>query len=179
MDIIRKASVLDEEDLLLLENHSLDNIYTFTVFSQHIGVNRLMLLVNLLKKYPANKINDIIKEYVEELPNEVNEIDNYGFSPLIMCINHKYLETMKILLNNSKACQDINKKRKGTSRPARYARICNKLDSFKLLIEYDASILKKEDLQFPALRKHINGNSIYKNRVAEIIDNNMLLNIKN
>lgn len=55
-----------------------------------------------------------------------------------------------------KTCQGINKTRTESFTAAKYAALCNNLDRLKLLIEYDASILKKEKLQLPVLSKRMN-----------------------
>lgn len=93
MDIIRKANVLrnvlDEDDLLLFENHSLDKEYTLFNSWPQKKVTKLMLLINILHKYPTkSSINNIIKEYIKEVPNEINEVSQYGDDALKICASY-------------------------------------------------------------------------------------------
>lgn len=89
MEIIRKANdlrnVLDQEDLLLFENHSLDKKYVIHNYSTHKKVTKLALLINLLHKYPHALLNNIIKEYIQ-VSNEVNQVDDHGYSVLELCV---------------------------------------------------------------------------------------------
>lgn len=136
MDIIRNANILDQEDLLLLENHSLDKEYLIirdkrsSVVFYSKNVTFLMLLINLVEKYP--KINDLIKHYIKRIPkplvlDEINYFCDIEFNALDICIakavakeaiiynnfdfkiqetlpnnitNWSYVETIKILLDN-------------------------------------------------------------------------------
>lgn len=108
MDIIRNANVLhnilDEEDMLLLENHSLDKKYKIC-FHCSSNVTRLMLLVNFLAKYPQkySQISNIIEQYVKEVPGEINKMDDNDRTALGICIIQypTNIKIIKIMLNNS------------------------------------------------------------------------------
>lgn len=165
MEIIRRlndlCNILDQEDLLLLENHSLDKKYEVRTGNPRKKVTRLALLISLLHKYPAKKINDIIKEYIKELPNEILEFDEYWYNALLMCVSLNYLETMKILLKYDTACQ--------CNTATQYAYLYHNLNVLILLIEHDANVNIKS-LKDP---------SMFFIRVNEIVDNITLLNVKN
>lgn len=68
-----------------------------------------MLLINILHKYPTkSSINNIIKEYIKEVPNEINEVSQYGDDALKICASYNNnFETMKILLEG-RATKQIN-----------------------------------------------------------------------
>lgn len=83
MGIIRKAAILDKDDLLLLENHRFDKEYKLRCFLARKNVTRLMLLIELVEKYPA--MNNIIKEYVKKVPEEITIYDKNGNTPMNLC----------------------------------------------------------------------------------------------
>lgn len=139
MDIIRKANILDQDDLLLLENHNLDITYNI------VGLNlkkipRLFLLVNLLDKY--TEINSIIKNYLKYYSTEVNTI-RYNLNALDICVM-KYkdspcLETIKILLEYG---TNINQLDEYDCTSLEYALSNFNYDVIKLMLEYDGVCVK-------------------------------------
>lgn len=136
MEIIRKANILDQKDLLLLENHNLDEKYGIERIGIYNKNTRLMLLINFLNKYPHNIINNIIKEYITLVPNEINKVNGGGFTALKICSVNHFVNTAEILLKNG---FDVNTKDERYATEA-YIAQCVDLNITKLLIEYDANI---------------------------------------
>lgn len=61
MEIIKKAYILNDIDLHLLENHSLDKVYRLRGI-KYKKVTRL-ILISFLHKYPKILLNNIQKKY--------------------------------------------------------------------------------------------------------------------
>lgn len=137
MDIIRNANILNQEDLSLLENHSLDEIYNICNYTPRKRVTRLMLLIDLLYKYPSNQINDIVNKYTVAIPNEINNYDEYGVNAIQMCASLNHFETMRILLNNG--INNNNNKDNWIWMVIYYLEGRVSLFAIKLLIEYDVT----------------------------------------
>lgn len=159
MDIIKNANILDHDDITLLENHSLDKKYSLKRCTTRNNVTRLMILVNLLHKYPHSLLNNVIKEYIKYAGNEVYHLDQYEYSALEMCSRHNHIDTAKILLNTS---ANINSQRKcGRTLLQIAISECN-YDIAKLLLSYDATA-------------PVNMNK----RISNMINDITLLNAKN
>lgn len=175
MDIIRKSNILDQNDLLLLEdhNHSLDKVYSLHHCLSRRKVTRLILLVNFLHKYPIKAINDIIKEYIKEFSNEIIECDEYDLNALKMTTHSNHLETLKMFLKYDTSHQNINILIKNHNTPMHYAIFYSNIYALKLLIEYDASMSLTDCNNIPLLNCCPN---IIKNKVSKIVNNIMLLN---
>lgn len=169
MDIIKNANILNQEDLLLLENHSLGINYIIYNLGLQNKVTKLMLLINFLRKYRNTPLNNIIKEYVKKVPEEVNNFNEFKYSALIMCIkanNEKiYIETIKILLDNG---ANVNKQNFYGYTAYHFALSYYNTRTLKLLLEYDSNTAGSYS------------NVNYKNAIAcKIIHNIELLNTKN
>lgn len=139
MDIIRNANILDEEDLLLLETHNLKAKYSIIVTSTK--VTRLMLLINLISKYPT--LINIIEQYVKKTEtslklNEINNYDSNEWSALDLCIL-KGTKIIKILLDNG---ANINMQDSKGNTCLCIALLYN-LSMIQLILEYDAINIKR------------------------------------
>lgn len=186
LSALRNANILAEEDLLLFENYSYSNRYSICGWRKCKKVTILMLLIDLLDKYPLASfiINNIIKWYIEKVPEEMYKINGNGVSAIMICISDYFIITLKILLNNNiNVNHQYNDENKWTvlhytadwldfiRSMGRYG-----LKIIKLLVEYDANTNIKDK----------NGNNMMYlcsnrdcGRVNNILENITLLNIKN
>lgn len=146
MDIIRKANalcnILDQKDLLLLENHSLDKKYKYNGMSyKRKNVTLLMLLTNFLVRYP--QIGNIIEQYVRKslTSDEINKRDDHEWTALEICIVQKEpsIKTIKMLLENG-ADPNLQDFQGYTT----YWVACNYFNPFvmQLILEYDGINIK-------------------------------------
>lgn len=163
MENIRKANVLKQEDLLLLENHSLDKTYELEIWTPDNlmwinckNVTKLMLLIDFLHRYNKEDLNNVIKKYIEDVPDEIKHVDDLA---LEICIYRPYLETLKILLNGG-----ITNYKDWLADSALRR---DNFKVFKLLMEYDVCINIKA-VFIPG-----------RNKVDKIIESLALLNTKN
>lgn len=141
-------NVLDQEDLLLLENHSLKTTYKIQGM-RHKKVTKLMLLIDLVDKYDSPTMNNIIEQYVKKMPpylvlEEINSYTNNNFCALDICIARRTpsIKIIKILLNNY---ANINKQ--DSDGITSYYIACTFFNQniIQLILEYDAINIKKND----------------------------------
>lgn len=99
---IKIANILDDEELLLLKNHSLDTYYYISHFGYENNITKLMLLIDFSLKYP--QINNIIEQYVKEVSmlSEINKMCNCHWTALDVCIEEgiSHIKIIKVLLEN-------------------------------------------------------------------------------
>lgn len=178
MEIIRKAGVLYKKNLIELENHSLDKNYgLYSSWTPRKKVTKLMLLIDftLSKKYcmkmKRHTLINLIEEYIKEVPDEINYVDERGWSALILSIEVNSLEIMSILLKSD--IVDINSKDDQEWTASHYASHSTNTYLFKLLAEYDA------DLSIKDRHGRTPENLDYTSKMIIVINNIALLNIKN
>lgn len=172
MNIIRNANVLGHADLVLLEKNNQDIKYKNAFFNYEKGVTRLMLLVLFLHKH--HKITNIIKEYIKEIPEEINKISKNYWNALDICIaiskDDFYIEAVKILLNGG---ADVNQVDNYGCVSLHIAASYSNLLMAKLILEYDGINIKDSTNSYPV---DLCSDKIKFNK---ILDNITLLNTKN
>lgn len=177
MDLIRNANVLEQEDITILENNNPDTLYNNSPFRNDKGVTRLMLLASFLDKYSKkfHEINSVIKEYIKEVPDEINITSKHGWNVINICIASKYshIETIKILLNGSANVNHIS----GYKMTALHiATNYVKLNVAKLILEYDSINIKNKQGTSAVDLLWIDAQQIKFNKILEDIT---VLNQKN
>lgn len=172
MDLINAlsdANMLAEPGLLLFVNECLDNKYS-----------TMALLLDLLNKYPSSTciINNIIKKYIEKVPNKVYEII-HGSPVIMICIYDHHIETVKILLNN---CINVNYQYdcEGGWTALHCASFYNNINIVKLLVENDATANIKDKDGDNALYLCDDDEDLWDDHeVNKIIQSVTILNAKN
>lgn len=139
-------NILDQEDLLLFENHSLKTTYKIQDMV-HKKVTKLMLLIDLVEKYPT--MNNVIEKYIKRMPphlvlEEINSYTNYNFCALDICIAKMTpsIKTIKILLDNG---ANINKQDSDGLTSWYIACTFFNRNIIQLTLEYDAINIKTID----------------------------------
>lgn len=101
MELVRRVAICEDE-LRMLENNDLDAVYACARITACGGFTLLHKLVLLTKKYP--ELNDVIKEYIAFYPEEINKVNELGWSALHLAARNSNIkssnETVRILLQN-------------------------------------------------------------------------------
>lgn len=183
MEIIRNSNVLrnilDEEDLLLLENHSLDTLYCIQQYGDCKDCTILMLLVKLVHKYltTSYSINNVIEHYVKNNPAEINKLNSGNLSALDICITNSnktpFIETIKILLNNG---SNVNLQDGNGYTSYHLACMRFNLQVVRLILEYDGINIENSHGNYPI---EMCNDDAEKDIVNDIVHSIVLLNTKN
>lgn len=197
MEIIRNSNVLrnilDEEDLLLLENHSLDTLYCIQQYGDCKDCTILMLLIKLIHKYLAKPvfdlakpvfdlatscpINNVIEHYVKNNPAEINKLNSGNLSALDICITNSnktpFIETIKILLNNG---SNVNLQDDDGYTSYHLACMRFNLQVVRLILEYDGINIENSHGNYPI---EMCNDDAEKDIVNDIVHSIVLLNTKN